>query len=179
MARRNSLKQKAARRERKLAEKQSENNLSKDNLSNELNSFDQNIKKKSNDKVGIVIDLIRKSGQSKPIIFETDKNEFFELIEKLKFEKDIKSQQEGWFQIMVLALMEITPIDHTFFNAAVLTIASTSAFIDSHNQSPNKPIAFSIMIQEGEFGCRILHLTYKVWQEILKHYNLKPKKLIA
>ncbi len=178
MSKRNSLIEKAARRERKLA-----NKLSQENLNPKFNFTKESTEKNSNNKVGIVIELVMKSGESKPVFFETDRDEFFEVIENLKCEKDIESQKEGWFQILVLALMEINPVDHTFFNAAVLSIASTSAFMDLHNQYPNKPIGFSIMIHEHQYGYQIHKMSYELWQEIFNHHNsslnLKLKKLSA
>lgn len=128
-------------------------------------------------KVGIVIDLIMRSGESKPVLFETGRSEFKEVIEKIKEIDNIESHQEVCFQNLVLRMMGIIPFDHTFFNSAVFLIASSSIYTDYISKYPNDPVAFSIMIREDVFPHELYPMKYKVWREILNHqkksYRLK------
>ncbi|MBN8837672.1 MAG: hypothetical protein J0I09_10450 [Sphingobacteriia bacterium] len=121
--------------------------------------------------VGVVIDLIKMNGSRVPVMFETDREEMYELINKIKEVKDLKIQQEGWFRIMAFVLSEIAPIDHSFFNAALLSIASSNACVQWFNENKNEPVAFAVMLQEGRYGYEVLQMTYKVWTEVFDHYK--------
>ncbi len=166
MSKKNTLFGKATRREIRLNSKQS-----KEKKLLELDSIDELTEKQSNDKVGVFIQLFLKTGEVRPVFFETEKNEFFEITEKLKFEKDIENQKEDWFKTVVFGLMEINPIDHNFFNAVVLIIATTKAFINAHKNDPNKPIGLGLLIQEGTYGFQTIGIPYETWQEIFSQYS--------
>ena len=172
MSAKNSLAAKAARREQKLVSKQVNNSINQKPFTMELT---EEMKSQENQKVGVVIDLVKKSGKSVPVLFETDRNEFYEVMETLKSIENLESQKEAWFRTLVYALMEITQIGDEFFNAAVLSIASNDACIDWFNEYQNQPVGLGIMIHEGRYGYQVLQITYDVYLEILENYKSTQK----
>ena len=91
MSKKNSIAAKAARREQKAASKQVNNcnNIKSEMMEREVPLQNTDVKK-----VGIVIDLIKKSKERVPVMFETDRNEIYEVINHIKGIKDLKVQQE-------------------------------------------------------------------------------------
>lgn len=137
------------------------------------------MKNEGSQKVGIIVELVKKSGDSVPVLFETDRDELYEALESIKLFQDINAEKEKLFQILALSLMEIIPIDETFFSASILSIASFDNTFSYLKKNPNNPVGFGIMIHEGQYGFTLLPMTYQVWQDLLAHYKsangLKPK----
>lgn len=133
--------------------------------------LNEEMKNEGPQKVGIIVELIKKSGDSIPVLFEIDRNELFEALESLRSIKDINTEKEKLFQRLVLSLMEIIPIDNSFFDAAVLCIASIDTSFDWFKENQNNPIAFGIMIHEGQYGFTLLPIKHQVWQDLLAHYK--------
>ena len=133
--------------------------------------LNEEIKNEGSQKVGIIVELIKNSGDSIPVLFETDRNELYEALESIKLFQDINAETEKLFQILVLSLMEIIPIDEIFFSAAVLSLASFDNTFSYFKKNPNIPVGFGIMIHEGQYGFTLLPMTYQVWQDLLAHYK--------
>ena len=168
MSRKNSLAAKAARREQNAASKQVNNCNNSKPMNMEI---PEQVKNPTSQTVGIVVDLVYKSGDSVPVLFQTDRSEFLEVVESVNKIKDVEEQQKLWLAKMTFALSGIIPIDETFFRSVLFSIAASGDCIRSFEENPNSPVAFGVMIYEGSIGYNVLNMTYETWVDIFKMYK--------
>lgn len=175
MSKKNSLAAKAARREQNAAAKQVNKS---DNSKLPKMELPEQVKNPTPETVGIVVELVKKSGDSVPFLFQTDRSEFYEVLEIVNKINDIEEQKSLWFTKIVFTLCEITPIDETFFRSVVFSIAANGVCNKSFEENPNEPVSFGVMIHEGSMGINLTRIAYNVWVEIFEmnqtQKNCKP-----